>query len=64
MQAVNMNFIGGRYLESNGFERDLMDIKLDMKFPSGKNGKKPHASMGCIYRQFMSLAKKKETFLL
>lgn len=38
-QAVNMNFIGGRYLESSGTEKDLMDIKLDMKFPSGKMAK-------------------------
>lgn len=38
-QAVNMNFKGGRYLESSGTERDLMDIKLDMKFPSGKMAK-------------------------
>lgn len=38
-QAVNTNFIGGRYLESSGTERDLMDIKLDMKFPSGDMAK-------------------------
>lgn len=36
---INTNFIGGRYLESNGTERDLMDIKLDMKFPSAKMAK-------------------------
>lgn len=37
--GVNTNFIGGRYLESNGTERDLMDIKLDMNFPSAKMAK-------------------------
>lgn len=38
-QALNMNFIGGRQLESSDTEKDLMDIKLDMKFPSGKMAK-------------------------
>jgi len=36
---VCTNFIGGRYLESNGTERDLMDVKLDMNFPSAKMAK-------------------------
>lgn len=39
VQEVNTNFIGERYLESSGIERDLMDIKLDMNFPSAKMAK-------------------------
>lgn len=37
--GVNTNFIGGRYLESNGTEIILMDIKLDLKFSSAKMAK-------------------------
>lgn len=37
--CVNVHFIEGRYMERNGTERHLMDIKLNMKIPSAKMAK-------------------------